>query len=165
MIKCLKSRKENQSGTLIKFSFIFSPIFENRTFCTHTSICTKNVFLVILKSKYHSNIRFYFIIHRFIIIHFYTCHNASSLILWHFQRINQLYSIAKITFGSSTTEHFRLDSQVSNFKMKLFSSSDSSLLIFLNSVHASNASSTSGLPNQFSIFAKLSPSSSSARLS
>ena len=109
----------------MKFSFIFSTIFENRTFCTHTSICTKNVFLVILKSKYHSNIRFYFIIHRFIIIHFYTCHNASSLILWHFQRINQLYSIAKITFGSSTTEHFRLDSQVSNFKMKLFSSSDS----------------------------------------
>ena len=38
----------------MRFSLVFSPIFENRIFCPHTSIFTKNISLVILKAKYHN---------------------------------------------------------------------------------------------------------------
>ena len=35
----------------MRFHFLFSPIFENRTIIPHTSILKKNSFLGILKSK------------------------------------------------------------------------------------------------------------------
>ena len=39
----------------MRFSFVFSLIFKNRTFFPHTSILTKNVFLVTLKAKYQND--------------------------------------------------------------------------------------------------------------
>ena len=46
--------KINQFCKLIKFSFVYSPICENLTISSHTSILTKNVLLCILKAKYQN---------------------------------------------------------------------------------------------------------------
>ena len=49
-IKCLEMRANIRSVRKInEFSFVFSLIFKNRTFFAHTSIFTKNAFLVISK--------------------------------------------------------------------------------------------------------------------
>ena len=39
----------------MRISFVFSLIFKNRTFFPHSSILTKNVFLVTLKAKYQND--------------------------------------------------------------------------------------------------------------
>ena len=39
----------------MRFSFVFSLMFKNRTFIPNTSILTKNVFLVTLKAKYQND--------------------------------------------------------------------------------------------------------------
>ena len=39
----------------MRFSFVFSLIFKNRTFIPHATILTKNVFLVNLKAKYQND--------------------------------------------------------------------------------------------------------------
>ena len=46
-----ENKKLNQFCKLMIFSFVFSPIHENRTISPHTSILTKNVFLFYFKSQ------------------------------------------------------------------------------------------------------------------
>ena len=46
--------KKKSVRKLKRFSFVFSLIFENRTYYPHTSILTTNYFLVILKAKYQN---------------------------------------------------------------------------------------------------------------
>ena len=46
--------KINQFCKLIRFYFLYSPICENLTISSYTSILTKNVFLVTLKAKYQN---------------------------------------------------------------------------------------------------------------
>ena len=46
---------KDQSGKLMRFSFVFSLIFQNPTLCPHTSILTNYSLLVALKAKYQND--------------------------------------------------------------------------------------------------------------